>query len=359
MKILLLATLALLPTLLFAQEGETKTFTEQYAGLQFEYPADWKTTKTQRDRVFLSVPVTGSSEPAELQIIHTDFHADKELWQQIQKTVNAQMHREIVRQWEQDILGVPMLFTRINYVDKGVSRSTLTGLYYTRTAQKLLMRLDTREADYDNLEYTFLKALESIRTIDGSTPVADDPAVKLEATGPIKPEPVARPPSVISVAANGNKVELPPQKTELTVSGRKVQVLYPDGWALVSAEDNVMTLKHENMSVPVTITLFTTLDSDSPEKALFRISSESLKLYSKVDMREDTAPKENRAGTTIATVWRSGTAADGNIGSFEATGQAGEDYFILTYRQTDGKALKKERLLLQDLVQRIALEPAP
>lgn len=340
-----------------AQDDAMATYTEQYAGIQFSYPASWKITKKERDRVYMAIPIAGSTETATLQVIHTDFHADKEIWQKVQEDVNKQMNRDIVRQWEQDILGVPMLFTRINYVDHGVARSALTGLYYTRTPQKLLIRIDCREADYDNIVFLFSQTLETIKTLDGSALMADDPNVKLSTTSP-KAEPVPEPPKVLFGNNPGPKVEIPNQKAELTVSERKVNLMFPTGWKLETAADGTVTLQSDELSAPITVTLFTTLDSDPPLKTLFKASSESLKLYTKVDMREDTNPTANRASAMIATTWRNGKTSSGDLATFESTGQSGELYFLLTFKTDKTASIKSDRRLLQDLVSRMTIEPA-
>jgi hypothetical protein len=356
MKLALFASIVCL--LVPIQEPERITFTEPYIGIQFSHPADWKVTKKAKDRTYLSVPVPGSSEPAELQIVHTQYHADKDLFQTVQLRINEQLKREVVRQWEQDVLGVPILFTRINYNQGGVARTTLTGLYYTRTPLKMLVRLDSREADYDNVAYVLMQALETLKMADGSTPRPDDPAVTLE-TVPIKAPPIVAPPRVIDGGKTETAVVKPGGSAAITVSERPLKLLFAEGWVADKVEGNNLTLTHPELSRPINVQVFTTLDSEPSRTALYKASSKSLSRYTKVDSREDKEKVKNKAGAVIATVWRIGKTSEGDLAEFHGAGDAGEYYFMLNYEQTDMAAYKSDRKLIESLVDLLTIEPAP
>jgi hypothetical protein len=347
------ATLSLL-----APAQEPTVFTERFLGLQFAHPPAWKVAKTTKDGTIFSIPVQGSSEPAELHVMRDRYHADRDLYQIVQLRINEQMKREVVRQWEQDILGVPMLFTRINYVDKGVPRAVLMGLFYTRTPLKLSLRLITRQDDYDNVSYELLKALETLRTTDGKAPVMDDPAVKLDAA-PKKPVAVPPPPKVLDSGEKTAVAVKPTQTAELTISLRKVNLRYPDGWTVTQSVDNKISLKHPEMQQPLTFELFTTLDSDPPQRALFKASSKSLSQFLQVVSRDDKAAAVNKAGATITSVWRTGKAESGELASYEAVGASGDYYFLVAHKQTDMPTYRTERKLIEALVDLLTIEPAP
>ncbi len=350
--------LAAVALLTLAPQQEPSVFTEQFLGLQFTHPAGWKVSKKEKDRTFISIPVSGSTEPAELQVIRTDFHADKDIFQAVQLRINEQMKRQVVRQWEQDILGVPMLFTRINFQDKGVSKSVLTGLFNTRTSLKMLVRLTSREADYDAVSYEFHQAMETLRTTDGKIPLADDPGIKLD---PAPKKPVALPPPAKVIDGDKKVVESvkPTQTAEATVSLRKVKLLYPEGWTAEPAEGNKLVLKHPEVRDPLVVELYTTLDSDPPQRALFKTSTASLALFTQVTAREDKAAAVNKAGATISSVWRTGKTEKGELASYEAAGSEGEYYFLTSYKQTDMALYRVERKLVEALIDLLTLEPMP
>ena len=344
--------------LLFAApQQDTSVFTEQYLGLQFTHPAGWKVTKKEKDRTFIAVPVSGSTEPAELVLIRDAYHADKDLFQTIQLRINEKLKREVARQWEQEILGVPMLFTRLNYTQDGIAKSTLVGLFYTRTPLKMHVRLTTRQSDYDNVAYEFLQALETLRTVDGKLPTPDDPSIKLDAP-PKKPTPLPPPPKILDDGSKTNSVVKPTQSQEVTVSERKVNLRYPEGWTVVETLGTKVVLKHADLILPLVIELFSTLDSDSPQKAVFKTSSKSLNEYLQVASRDDKAGQLNKAGANITSVWRTGKTADGEMATFEGAGAADSFYFLLTYRQTDMSVYRNERKIIDALVDLLTIEPA-
>jgi hypothetical protein len=352
---LLLAAAALLT---LAPKQEPTVFIEQFVGLQFTHPATWKVTKKTKDRTYLSIPVQGSSEPAELQIVRTDFHADKEIFQSVQMRINEQLGRTVARQWEQEILGVPMLFTKINFVEGGISKSTLTGLFNTRTSLKMLVRLTAREADYDAVSYEFHQAMETLRTTDGKLPLPDDPGVKLD-PAPKKPVALPPPPKLLDGEKKPVTAVKPTQTAEVTVSLRKVKLLYPEGWTADEVQGNKIVMKHPEVRDPVVLELFTTLDSDPPQRALFKASTVSLGLFTQVTAREDKAAALNKAGASLSSVWRTGKTEKGELASFEAVGAAGEYYFLTSYKQSDMALYKVERKLIESLVDLLTIEPMP
>ncbi|MEZ0327517.1 MAG: hypothetical protein ACAH95_16585 [Fimbriimonas sp.] len=350
--------LAAAALLTLAPRQEPSVFTEPFVGLQFTHPATWKVSKKAKDRTYISIPVQGSTEAAELQIIRTDYHADKEIFQAVQLRINEQLRRQVVKQWEQEILGVPMLYTRINFVDKGVATSVLTGLFNTQTSLKMLVRLTAREADYDAVSYEFHQAMETLRTTDGKLPKADDPGVKLD-PAPKKPVAIPPPPKVLDGDKKPVEAVKPTQSTEATVSLRKVKLLYPEGWTVDEVQGNKLVMKHPEVRDPLVIELYSTLDSDPPQRALFKSSTTSLGLFTQVSAREDKAATANKAGAMITSVWRTGKTEKGDLASYEAAGASGEYYFLTSYKQTDLALYKTERKVIEAMIDLLTIEPMP
>jgi len=342
------------------QDVPTAVFTEPFVGLQFDYPKTWTIVKSKKrkdqDRSTLYIPIEGSSEKAELDVDRTDFHASIDLWQTIQLRANEQLHRQVVRQWTQEVLGVSMLFSRIDYTDHGAPTSAVVGLFYTRTSEKLMLRLTSPTADFDKVYFNFNKLLETLRQTDGKLPEEDNPNVDL-APASKKPELAPVKPHAIDTSAKTAKVVLKaPTTIDLVVSTRKVTMRVPLGWSAENIKGNEFDLKNPNLSSQLHVEFFSTLDSDPPMQALTKLSARVLTSFSTVLTREDTNPGANKAGCTVSLVWRVGKDDKGDVVAGESVGSMGDYYFLTTYRQTDKSQSKADRKLIEALLKQASIE---
>src|SRR4051812_15977869 len=105
-----------------------RTYTNTELGLSFNYPKSWKVTKVKvRNRTKFDItnpktwrpastdnttrfllPVEGSKQDGTLEIYSAQFFAETDIWQYSQKDINDQMKRPVLRQWQEEILGVPL-----------------------------------------------------------------------------------------------------------------------------------------------------------------------------------------------------------------------------------------------------------
>lgn len=348
--ILLAAVVALMP-----QGQETATFSDPYLGLSFTYPKSWTLAKKLKDGYRYTAPIEGSASTAEIEIIRSPYHADKDLWQTIQARANETMHRETVRQWEQDVIQVPMLFTQTNFTDKENAKTTLSGLYYTRTPLKMLVRLTAPAGDFEKVRYQFQTSLESLHTIDGSQPKEDDITVKFTPTK--KPEPLPPKPTVISAAGHVDaKLFKGPVDVPLTVSTKPVILHLPQDWTASEVTDGKFTVTHAKLSAPITIEVRSILDSEPATTALLKRSAEGLSAFKPGVRRLDTAPSANRGGCQVSTVWRIGKADAGDLYTFDASGLQGDFYFLASYRTTATTAYNEDKLLIHELFDGISIE---
>jgi len=359
MKIALL--LAAICGLSFSQDVPTATFTEPFAGFQFNYPKTWTITKTKKKeswRSVFSIPLEGTSDKAQLEVDRTEFHATTDLWQTIQLRANEQLHRQVVRQWSQEVLGVPMLFSRIDYNDRGTPTSAVVGLFYTRTNEKLLLRLTSPTASFDKVFYEFNRILETMRQTDGKLPQEDDPSVEFTVEKKMEKAPVT--PHVIDAAKTTptSKVK-PPVVVDLVVSLKKVNLRMPLGWSSAKVKGNTLDLTESTLSEPLHVQLFSVLDSDPAMTALTKLSASFLDQFKTVTTREDTNPVANKAGCTVASVWRIGKGDQGDIVACEAMGSMGDYYFLLTYRHTNRASYKTDRKAIDLLLKQVSIELAP
>lgn len=338
------------------QGQETTALSDPYLGLAFNYPKKLTLIKKTKDMLRYSVPIEGTASTAELEIIRSPYHADKELWQTIQLRANETLKREVVRQWEQDIINVPMLFTQANWTDKGTAKTTLSGLFYTQTPQKLLVRLTAPATDFPKVQYEFQTSLESLHTLDGSQPKEDDITVKFDPAKKAEPPPVK--PTIISNGGHETgKAYKGPVDVSLSVSTKPVVLHLPQGWSATDVTDGKLKLSHPKLSTPIEIEVRSILDSEAASVALNKRVSDGLAAFAPGPHRIDTAPTANRAGCAVGTVWRTGKAtAGGELYTFDASALQGDFYLLATYRTTAAAAYKQDRELIGELFDGISLE---
>ncbi len=344
-----LGLIGLAGTGVFAQDAP-QTFKHQAIGIQFDYPADWQTAK-ERDGVRILIPL-GESARASLEVHPVAFRSEPERWQESQRAVNEQMRREIVRQWQEEILGVPMLLTKVQYLDAGEPKALLIGLIYSSTPQKLLFRLTVPSGQYDNAEYRLRQALESIRTLDGTLPKEEDP------TRPAKPPVEKDPPKeqkVTKLLTRPGKRYVGPVQTECVIAETAYALCLPEEWALEKTETGYR-LSHPLLKGTAHVRVFSTAEAPA-RRTLSQTASLRLSEYRQVSRREERLPEANRAGAAMAFVWREGDRVGGSpFSSFDAVGQSAEVYWLLEYRLEGAALTDAERALIRALADRMSLE---
>jgi hypothetical protein len=361
MKIALL--LAAVASLSFAQDVPTATFTEPFAGFQFTYPKTWTLAKATKKKdswhTIFSIPIEGSDTKGELDVDRTEYHASIDLWQTIQLRANEQLHREVVRQWTQEVLGVSMLFSRIDYTEQGVPMTSVSGLYFTKTNQKLFLRLTSRASDFDKLFYEFGKVLETLRQLDGKLPEEDDPTKEL-APAPKKPELADISFHAIESAKTAKTAYFKaPTTADIVVSTRKIVFRMPTGWAPDKVKGNTLELTEPTLSSRLHVEFFSLLDSDPAQVALTKLAASHLDQFTKVANRTDVGPNTNKGGCSVALVWRVGESTKGPLMTCDAMGTMGGYYFLMSYSQTDEVQYKADRKLIELLLKQVSIELAP
>lgn len=365
------------------QDPGTQTFTDPALGLTFTHPATWVRVATptptqssggkkpiipnpfkkkaapkkpEEGTVTFSLPGANGSAPAELTIVRASFSGAPEKWQQIQADANKNQKREVEKQWQQEILGVPLLLTRIGYTKDGVATTTVTGLLYNAAAYKLLFRLTGPTASFDNAQFEFTNAMETLRTTDDSLPKTQEPDKPVD--------PPAGPPTPESkhtlFAKPKNAPQVAPVSLAVSVGSKKVSLRVPEGWTLEKVEGDVATLRHKDVKAPVTVKLYETATSSSrPTEALMAAANATFDQFKTVALREDTPGTPNKAGNPMLAVWRKGTGASGPMEAVDAVVVAGDYFFLVACRPTPGSDKTTERKTVQGLLDAIGLEPMP
>jgi hypothetical protein len=342
------------------------TFNDPQLGLLFDHPASWqvkknakskKTSKTEKGITTFSIPTSTSLAGGTLEIYHAKFASTPDIWQTVQLRSNEQLHRTVDRQWQQDILGVPLLLTRISYSDSGTAETTLTGLLYTRTHDKLLFRLNGPTSEFDNLQYAFTSAMQTLRTVDGAMPVEEDPDHPL---APAKKGDPANLPKVSLFAKDKPaKLVIAAKTASVTVSTKQVTLHFPEEWQVAESNGTTITLKSSDVSAPVTITLYSALDSEPPSAALQTLAAKDLEEFDTVGLRLDQDPKANQAGCTVSSVWRAGKSKGSDLYSYEACGSQGDYYFIANFRGKSAKSADDDHEAIDELLHALSLQLQP
>ena len=327
-------------------------------GLAMNHPKDWQISTVGKTKdVKVLIPIQGSSQMALLEIFGIPFNSEREVWQLGQKAINERMRREVMRQWEEELLGVPLLLTKINFVDKGGPQILLTGMVYSRTAKKLMFRLSAAPDDFDKAEFIWRETMNTFRTSQPWTP--EDPTQKPDPRAPIKnplPPAVIKQPNSLDAEV---KTVKPPVAIESVVAGRKIELRIPGEWAGKVQEDGTILLTNPDVAGPVKIQLASALDSDPPQKALLAASSKTLGDFQKVTKRDESLPTKNKAGAMLASVWRTGLSSQGDLFTSDACAFVGDFYALASFRSTNAGKIGSDRKLVEALLQNMTIQIAP
>lgn len=377
-----MATILALTLLLLArpQTPDTTTFTDAALGLSFSHPTTWTTVATpvpvqpkgkgnrfklprgkKNDGpkppaavVTFRIPGKDGNGLSELTITPASFSDAPEKWQQIQADANKNLNRDVERQWQQEILGVPLLLTRIAYSQDGKPTTVLTGLLYNAAPYKLLFRLTGPTGGFDDAQFQFTQAMESLRTTTDTLPTVQEPGK------PIAPPVEQTPDAKHTLFIPPKKAPKPaPLTLPVSIGERKMLLRVPLEWKVDKVEGDSVTLRHPDLKEPVQVRLYAAATAPRPTEALTAAANETLKLFTTVELREDTPGTPNNAGNPVLAIWRRGTAASGPLATLDAVAVAGDYYAILSFRPTPGEPLNRERKTVQTMLDALGLEPAP
>jgi hypothetical protein len=368
----MLISVAIFALVLSAQTTQTtQIYTDPDLGLSFSHPSTWllekandskQTTQAKKKKkkkgdtgvVDFRIPLTGAAEDADLQIMRASFSGSPETWQTIQTNANKDLHRQVQKQWQEEILGVPMLLTQIDFTNNGTNETTVTGLLYNDSPDKLLFRLTGPTSDFDKAQFEFEQALQTLRTTNNEMPKAQDP--DHPATGPAHFDPRGQK-HPLFVPDVPRKYKIAPVSVPLVVSTKKVEIHVPAGWRAEHVDGGGFELRSAELPYPIVFHVASSLDSEPAGNALIDASAASLADFSAVQRREDTVADVNDGGCTVTSVWRTGTGAKGPLVTMESAGAEGDFYFVATCRPTPGPSLAAQRKAIDSLLAAISIQP--
>jgi hypothetical protein len=323
----------LLLGLALAQDPETATYTDRSLGLAFQHPKPWTVRKEQFYTVF-EWPI-GEGRTANAQVFSAVYRQSAETWQAIQAEVNKAMNRTVDRQWQEEILGVPLLLTRISYTEEGKSLVTVVGLVYSATPQKMQYRLTAPAEGADQAIADWSTVMLSLRTTGGNLPSAEDPSKP-----PPPPPEEVKPVTVLK--PDGTPVGNLRGPVTATFEGSTVYL--PEGWKLEEGG----ALVHGSLRGGLTLRVTVGSDADA-RKALGTASATSLPSFRQVTLRRDRIESANRAGALVSGVLRIGEASGAQaIGHW--VGSCAGKFWSVEYVARERSDADADRRLLDGLL---------
>ena len=368
-----------------AQAPTTKPFADYQIGMAFDYPSTWvmvsdpkdpKSKKLIPDSIFGKKSkkklaagkqaageslfyVPANSRTANLEIYGVTYDHAPEEWETNQVQINNDLKRTVTKQWREQILGVPLLLTKLDYEDAAGKETALVGMVYSRTPYKMVFRLTAPDVDYDAAEGQLRQALQSLRTTTGDLPQPEDPNHPLDKSAYVGVS--NKPPKVIVMTApqpDPAKVKKGEVTVKATVAGKAAVLSMPTGWtADAPSADGSIALHNPAITGTIVVTLASVLDSDPPQAALLKASALSLDEFSKVAKRDETSSNFTTSGASTDTIWREGTGANGQLTTCEAGGATGDMYWLLRYHLA-GTPTATEMKAVNMLIDGMSVDPA-
>jgi hypothetical protein len=352
------------------------TYTSEELGLSFDYPKDWKTKKVKvknaEAHIVLTdpktwrpanqdittrflLPLPGADEKGVLEIYSATFNQDQDTWQTVQRDINEKMNRAVLRQWTEEVLGVPMLMTKIESKDKGLDLITETGMLYSATPRKMIYRLSASPDNFDKADTEWRTVMQSLRTTDGQLPASESPGRPMtpkDLTPGAYHKVVWTPPAPSAQAPyKGNLLG------EGTAAGKKVLLKGAGGWKVTKNSDGTFTVSSEELTGSAKLFIASVIDSDDPGKVLIRASGQTLVPFTKVLKREERDKFLNRGQSVVDWIYRKGVAATAPHFSFDAAGTNGDNYWVLTWNSGSEPNSARDRKALEGLVDTLTVVP--
>jgi hypothetical protein len=287
---------------------------------------------------------TRSGREARAQWVPTVYRDTATLWQQLQVDVAANRGDKIVRQWEEEILGVPLLLTRVVREEKGKSYSVWGGLIYSRTPTKLNFRVYSAPEDANETEEEWRKVLLSVRTDTGGTPEAEMPGSKIE---PAKAKDPDLP--VVTWTSTSDQTKPKPVRAPKRLKIEGFLAYAPEAWSVEGAE-----LDCEGLQGKLTVDA-KRVQGGTGLRAFLAASGTQLTMLDEVTNRHERDFGLNRAGYHVWEIVRTGTSQGKASVVGLWGGQLDDNMWFVRY-QGDEASLRRDRPLIEALVGALSVE---
>lgn len=346
-----------------------KLYTHPATGFKFTHPVAWKVKVAKLKTVF-TIPIGTDKFGATVELIDTVFHEPAENWQAYQKQAVEISKKRLDRQWQEEILGVPLLLTQSSVDDQ----VTITGLLYSMSDRKMFFKLISAPALVSDAEKAWKDAFLTLRTLDGELPKAEDPnrpkptksgkkgekkpKVEAPSTTIVHPE-EEKPTRVDVIKPTWDSASAKAPKGLVAVptkaGGKDLTLFLPGGWK-TDPNGDTFVLTHKGTGTTAKVEPLAQLDSGLPETKLEAVASAALAEFTKVESRTDKSPYTSRSKMKVFFVERHGNLKSGSASDIYAVAQRGEYYVIVTSRLAAGANAKQGREAVMALLNQIFLD---
>jgi len=297
-------------------------YTNPKLGLTFQLPATWANLGKKKDVTQFKITLEGTTQTAMLTLVETAFRSDADVFQTVQLRASEQLKRTVEKQWQQEVLGVPMLYTLTAYSDKGQEVKTLTGLLYSSSQTKMLIRLTAPIGYFEVAEAQWNTVLESLRTNDGTLPESENPDKPAQVKKPTeKVPPVLRMDEETEAKQNSQKI------SALKLS-EKVTLAHDPAINLSIEEGGI--LKIEGISMSASFTVGDTASQRTPQSFLAVEIANRLAKFEGFPKRRDAFFAKNEFGAEASWTSRFGKVAGQDKQEFLGYITNGTEFFIVT-----------------------------
>lgn len=332
---------------------QPKRYLNPDTGLMFDYPSTWTSVITKTNAKF-TIQLPNSGKIGTLEAFAISFRESAERFQELQRQINKDLRREITRQWQEELLGVPVLMTQVDFATEGQSFSSITALVYSATPRKLNFRLTAPAAGFDEALGQYRQLLQSVRTISGADISTEDPSAPPPEKTTKPPTQPPDPPKVLPADSGkaGRRGEI---QVAMSAAGKDLTLFVPKGWT-VEQSDAGIVLSRDRLLGTVQVSVFSTLDSPIALRKMNLESGKTIEEFSSIAKREDSTEKRNGAGALVTSARRIGVDGQGKeLVVWHAVGASGDYYWLLTYRIKDKKQFGRERGIIEDLMDRLSV----
>lgn len=342
--------MSMVALLLGVSMAQTKTFSSQELDLSFQHPTSWKVNQGKKGDTKIEFPIAGGGT-ATLEIFAVQFREPGERWQEYQLMANQNLKRTVDRQWQEEILGAPLLMTRIFYSVKGEPVATLVGLMYRAWPKKFNFRLTAPSAVFDEAERELRSALLSLRTLSGAMPDVENPdRIVIPTPEPPKPDKPKKVTVLTATDPGPSRVFRGRVQVPTKAAGKDVILLLPDGW-LAEPDGQAFSLTRKGLVGSIRVEVAGILDSPPPDRALMSAAGRTLTEFAQVLVRDEPPRSTSKAGAKLQRIRREGRATEGPLVVLQAVGATGDYYWLLEYRAGDAKDYRKDAGALDNLLQ--------
>ncbi|MFM9874596.1 MAG: hypothetical protein ACKVQS_14165 [Fimbriimonadaceae bacterium] len=305
------------------QDAPVKVYSNATTDIKLKYPSNWN-LKKEKYADELRFKVDGKEVYVELMGIEMNFPSQH--WQDVTREINTNNDRAVLRQWEEELLGVPLLLTKVRDIGKAEVEIAITGLVLSNRSQKMLFRLHSPESVASSAEEQWNKVLLTADTISGKLPSetiatqsGGDGGTATVATTPGKVQ-------VIEPKTGGPKAIKRGSVRTMLDENRGTFLYVSEGWTL---NDDVISNGAMRLQFGTGIG-----DERVARGAWLKECGAALGRLTKVGNRVEPELKFRESGFYGTFLERRGTTADGEEVQWVAYGSQSGYYFTLSWSGT-------------------------